>query len=421
MWPLSVLCALYPHPVVLLWVQDVVVVVTELVAVGWILEIVGRRRDRVPPATASLLALGGVVALVADPWVYETIAFDFHFEVLAALFALLAARALWAGPPRRLWCWVPLALLSTALGGIYLVGVGISGILAGRQTRRRGTAVAAVGLAWFLVLGAVGAVGVGGTALRRSYGYLAPSHGGRTGFFEIVLGALGHPGALAHMVALHWAVVGGFLVAVGAIGVLSPWGLGMAAVVLVPNVLDASGIFIRDAASFQSWPALPFVLVGTVMVLLRLLEGGSLARRLAAVTAAVWAPVCAVIVLVVVPSVPRQWLAVQPAAASELAHVQSAIAPDAEVVVSQGVSGRFGARSSVYALLRRDQTLPVARREVVFVLTTQGMEDALADHGVAVAAAFLRTRLHARTLASGSGVQAFSWDPPPGTTAVTVP
>jgi len=421
MWPLSVLCAVYPHPVVLLWVQDVVVVASELVALGWILEIIGRRRDRVSPRAARFVAVGAVVALVADPWVYETIAFDFHFEALAALFALLVARDLWAGRTRRLWCWVPLALLSSALGATYLVGVGISGILAGRRTRRPASAVAGLGLAWLVVLGAVGAVGGGGTALRSSYGYLDPSLRGRLGFVDIVLGMLGHPGAVAHMVALHWTVVFGFLVVVGTIGVLSPWGVGMAAVVLVPNVLDASGVFIRGAASFQSWPALPFVLVGTVMVLVRLLEGGALARRLAAVAAGVWAPVAAVIVLVVVPAVPRDWLTVDPSAAAELAHVQGAIAPGAEVVVSQGVSGRFGARGSIYALVRLDQTLPVVRHQVVFVLTTQGTDDALPGLGDAVAAAFVRDHLHARTIASGSGVQAFAWDPPPGTTSVTVP
>ena len=41
------------------------------------------------------MALGTLVILLANPWTYETIAFDFHFEPLAALFVVLAGRDLW--------------------------------------------------------------------------------------------------------------------------------------------------------------------------------------------------------------------------------------------------------------------------------------------------------------------------------------
>ncbi len=44
MWPLSLLSHLYPHAVMLLWVQDLAVVATELVVLGWILDVIGRRR-----------------------------------------------------------------------------------------------------------------------------------------------------------------------------------------------------------------------------------------------------------------------------------------------------------------------------------------------------------------------------------------
>src|SRR5580704_4129466 len=42
MWPLSLLYHLYPQAVLLLWVQDVVVVVTEFVVLGWVLQVIGR-------------------------------------------------------------------------------------------------------------------------------------------------------------------------------------------------------------------------------------------------------------------------------------------------------------------------------------------------------------------------------------------
>jgi len=421
MWPLSLLYHVYPQPVVLLWVQDVAVVATEVVAFGWIVRVLDSRSDHVPRSVATALGVGAAVVLVADPWAFETIAFDFHFETLATLFVVLAGRDLWAGRTRRLWWWAPLALLSTALAGIYLVGVGLSGVVAGRRTRRPALVITVVGAAWVVALSALGGIGVGGTALRSSYGYLVGPHPGRVGLLDVALGAFGHPGSVAHMVAAHWLVVFGFLAVVGVVGVLSPWGLGVALVVLVPNILDGSGVFIRFAASFQSWAALPFVLVGTVMVLLRLLERGPVARRAAAAAAAVWAPVLAVFAFVVFSTVAPDWLSVSPAAASELARVQTTVPADAEIVVSQGVVGRFGERRSVYAFARPHQSLPVNRRRVIFVLTSEGVADALPQHGVQTVLQFVRTRLDARPLASSSGVHVLEWDPAPGTTHETLP
>ena len=77
-----------------------------------------------------------------------------------------------------MWWWVPLALISTALGAFYLVGVGISGVLAGRGTRRPGILVAATGVVWACLLAAVGGIGVGGKTFGASYGYLVGPHHG---------------------------------------------------------------------------------------------------------------------------------------------------------------------------------------------------------------------------------------------------
>ncbi|MGA2520522.1 MAG: DUF2079 domain-containing protein [Acidimicrobiales bacterium] len=302
MWPLALLARIAPSPLTLLWVQDIVVVLTEVVAWRWVCTILqgcdGRRARRAAP----MLALGAAAALAIDPWVFDTVGFDFHFEAFAALFALLVARDLWAGRLRRLWCWVPLALVSTVLGGVYLVGVGLSGILAGRRTRRSGGALVAVGLVWGVLLTAVGGAGVGSKGLDAAYGYLVGRHQGRIGLLDIVAGVFLHPGAAAQVAGSHLPVVLGFLVVVGLVGVASPWGLGMALAVFVPNVLDARGLFIRYPASFQSWPALPFVLVGSIMIVGRLLDRGDTGRKAAHATLAMWGALTAVLALAVLPN-----------------------------------------------------------------------------------------------------------------------
>jgi hypothetical protein len=420
MWPLGLLSHLFPNPVSLLWVQDLVVVATELVAFRWISAVVTARHQGMSVRTRDAVGVAALFALVANPWVYETIAFDFHFEPIAALFAILVARDLWSGRTTRLWWWVPLALLCDAFGPVYLLGVGFSGVLASRRTRLPGALVAGAGAAWLLVLTRIGAVGVGGRALKASYGYLVPGHVGRVSSLDVVAGALTHPSAAVHMVATHLAVSFGLMVSVGLLGLVSPWGIGMAAVVLAPNVLDATGLFIRYDGAFQTWPAMPFVLVGSVMVVLRMVERGARGRRVAAGLAAAWTTMAAVLALGVIPRLPAEWLQVDPAAAAMLSRAQAQVAPGAEVVASQGMAGRFADRASVYVFERGGQSFPVVDRTVVFVLSArQGVADRFV--GADAAVSYVEDRLSTTTIGSSDGVDVLVWKPSPAVKTVTLP
>jgi uncharacterized membrane protein len=426
LYPLALLYYVDPHPIVLLWVQDVAVVATGLVAFRWTLGVIEDasrgQSGRIPKLAGPWLGVGAAVVLVVNPWAYQTIAFDFHFEPIAAFFCVLVAYNLWAGRIRRLWWLVPLALISHVLAGTYLVGIGLSGILAGRRTRGPGAVIAAVGLVWFVVFTSIGAAGVRGEYLSSSFGYLAGPHHGRVGLPAVVVGALGHPGAAFSVAQSHWTIVVTFLVIVGMIGILSPWGFGMALVVLVPNVLDASGVFIRFATSFQSWPAMPFVLVGSVTVLLRLVGLGATGRRIATVAAVVWATLLGEFAFLALPEVPRSWLSVNAPTAAELSRVATMIPANAEVISTGAVIGRFSQRQVIYPFSRPDQTIPVVRRQVVFIVTPHEiLDDALSPPPATAAVSFIHHRLDARVLGTGSGVYAFAWSPSPGTIHVTLP
>jgi hypothetical protein len=209
---------------------------------------------------------------------------------------------------------------------------------------------------------------------------------------------------------------------VGAVGVVAPWGMGMAAVVLVPNALDASGLFIWAGASFQSWPAMPFILVGSVMVVLGLLGGGPARKKAVLPVVGIWAGLLAAIGLLVLPDIPQNWITVEAPAAAVLARVESMVPARAEVISSGGVVGRFGTRDSVYELPTVRQKVPVDEKEVVFVLLpVMGADDALPDRASANAVRYVRSRLDARVLEAESGVYAFAWSPPAGTTSVSLP
>jgi multisubunit Na+/H+ antiporter MnhB subunit len=67
---------------------------------------------------------------------------------------------------------------------------------------------------------------------------------------------------------------------------------------------------------------LPFVLFGSVAIVLSLLGRGERSRRLAVTILVGWAVCVAVLALAALPSVPRHWIAVDASAATQMAKVE---------------------------------------------------------------------------------------------------
>jgi hypothetical protein len=254
-----------------------------------------------------------------------------------------------------------------------------------------------------------------------SYGYLlGPRYQGRVGALDILLGVLEHQGAAAQVAGSHVGITVAFLAAFGLIGLFSPWAVGMAFVVLGPNVLDQSSDFISVGSAFQSWPAMPFILVGTVMILLRLFQRDA-GRRAVTVIVVVWATVLGELAVLFVPAIVLQRLDVGPSTAAALSSVASVIPAKAEVIVTQPVVGRFAQRESAYSFSTDNQTFPVNRRLVVFVMIEGLASGHPTKQEAKAAVAYIGTDLHARLVAARANVYAFTWSPPPDTTRVTLP
>lgn len=422
MWPLAQLTRLPPGGLWLLWIQAAAIAGCGWVALSWLADLTSSKTE--PRLTPWLLGLSGVLML-ADPWSYQTAAFDFHFQALAALFALLAARELFGPARRRLWAWATLILLSGDVSALYLVGVSISGLLvAGRDRRRSSLALGAAGLAWLAMLTALHADR--GSGLEAGYGYLA---GGTTlaaggSLASVARGLVTHPGrALSHLWSQRvdvWAN----LAPAGLLGIVSPLGVGVGGLVLLSSLLYRSSLF--SVPGFQNFPAYPFVAVGTAALLGRL--HGASARwaperlrrvglaRPAAVTLGALAVAWAVVWL---PRYPSEWLTVTPSGASALAEARALIPADAEVVASQGVAGRFADRPGLYTVLSVPLTVPVGPGPVYFVLTpTQGIEAPVISTQSALAS--VAQTLGASLLEHRAGIWVFRWLPPPDTTQVTL-
>jgi hypothetical protein len=442
MWPIGLLGSVWPHPIVLLWLQDVAVVATELVALLWIgricAERVGARRQQV--------ALVALVATVANAWWWEATIFDVHFEAFGMPFALLSAYALWRGHYRTAWAAALVGLLFGDVVALSILFVGVAGLLSARvRSAGRGVwhaaGLAALGVAWLVLVTALH--GNRGSAVPLYYGWIV--HEPPNASSWAVFGALAaHPSADLHVLRTQAGAMWRVVATGGALGLLTPWGLLQAIAVLVPVALNVNGPFwLLPAGAFQTVTAVPFVLVGTVMVLVwvgtgqpewpRLRSGHGRRQPATWRGPAAWVLGAAALALALTQSLPlwdqlaSGWdtpsilSSVSGPAAAQLRAVQANLPAGAELVVSGGVVGRFTDRQAVYPVEPAPQNpIPITSGTVVFVLTDQG-EEGVTSSGEQADVAYVAHQLGATTLVHKNGVTALVWHPSRGTPPLVLP
>ncbi len=442
MWPIGLLGSVWPHPIVLLWLQDVAVVATELVALLWIgricAERVGARRQQV--------ALVALVATVANAWWWEATIFDVHFEAFGMPFALLSAYALWRGHYRTAWAAALVGLLFGDVVALSILFVGVAGLLSARvRSAGRGVwhaaGLAALGVAWLVLVTALH--GNRGSAVPIYYGWIV--HEPPNASSWAVFGALAtHPSADLHVLRTQAGAMWRVVATGGALGLLTPWGLLQAIAVLVPVALNVNGPFwLLPAGAFQTVTAVPFVLVGTVMVLVwvgtgqpewpRLRSGHGRRQPATWRGPAAWVLGAAALALALSQSLPlwdqlvSGWdtpsilSSVSGPAAAQLRAVQANLPAGAELVVSGGVVGRFTDRQAVYPVEPAPQNpIPITSGTVVFVLTDQG-EEGVTSSGEQADVAYVAHQLGATTLVHKNGVTALVWHPSRGTPPLVLP
>ena len=409
MWPLSLLSWVTPGGLGLLWIQALALGGCGLVVVAWSARLLEARG--LTPRWGAV-ALGGVVIMVvANQVFWRTVAEDFHFQALAGLLILLAARDLIDGRERRMWLMVSLCLLCGDVAALLVVGLGITGLLT-QGRRRTGVLVVVAGAAW---LGLVGLIGANHASHLRDYSSLAGTtlHPGLSGLVHLALGLVTHPGRAISLLAHRSDLLLANLRAGGIIGLVTPLGLGAPVIVLASAGLESHVDYVR--AGFQLVPAIPLLLVGSVMALLwgsrRLSGRGPLAARLAA---------AAGLVLVVsslgLSASPSSWLLtssanptmISPVVARGLDAALAATPADAQVIAQAQVVGRFSARRHVeWAFFGAPRRLPLQARQVVLVL--------LHASGTPENPTVTRLRHQgAKLLINADGVEAIEWHPPTG-------
>jgi len=417
-WPLALLHLILPQPVTLLWVQDIAVAGCGLVLYRWVLDYLERRRVPVVPTAA--IACATLAVFIANPGIYQTLLYDVHMEPISTVFILLAGRDLWLGKQRRAWIWIGIALLCGAFAAITVIGLGVSAVLAGTSTRRSGLLCMLAGVGW---LGLITLVGANKGSDLNYYAYLAgrstlPTGGG---IVLVLLGILGHPQRVVSQLHSRLSLMWILIKPVGIVGLASAWGFGIPVTVMVVDALNSQYEFTYQA--FQNFAVFPFVLLGTVMVLVWI---GQRFRWGAVPAVAVAVAVLSTALVYGIHTSPGniRWAVAQvpEAQAAQLRNALQRTPADAGVVATIGVIGIFGGRKSIY-YFTPGGTYPVDGHPMVFVFypaneATGPLIKPSADEAASV---FVRDALHARTLVDKAGITAYIWRPPPGTTAVKFP
>lgn len=368
-WPLSLFQLIWPHPVTIKWLQDLAVFGAQAVAFRWITELAA---TSLPPARAKLAAVvvaAGAVMLAVDPGFIAGNSFDVHTEAFAAFAVLGTARALYYGR-RTVWLWLIAGLACGDVGAVYEAAIGLSALLLGRRWLRTGLLITAGAVGWDLLLGQIGAthgtrVWVVYANLLNPIRQLNPQALPNIG--TLVSNVLQHPGRLVSTFWTNRHSVWANISPAGIFGWL--WLPLLIPALLVLGQSQLSGVRNIYVPSFQSVLAYVLLPVGTVALLLAALRSRHKPLRLLSVVVAVglacntvaWA-------IMSVPRTTSRW-SIPASAVSALRRVSPMIKADDEVVVSQGVSGDFGDRRSVYPYsVGPGDTVPVQEHHIWVIL-----------------------------------------------------
>lgn len=409
-WPLALIGVVFSHGPVMQYAQVGCLITAEIVAWTWMQKSLAHRLS----GRGKPLAIAGLLLLLANPWAWSAISFDFHTEMLALPFAVLAAYDLAHGR-RRAWLWVAFTLVCGEVPATWVAGLGIGAIVAGSQWRRQGVALLVLGLAWIALVSALHA-NQGGDAVAL-YRYLAGSHVGRHATLLGILPAIAlHPasilGALWHHRLDIWANVSPG----GVVGLASPWALGLALPVLLADNLVLGNTFAQPL--FQNVLLYVMVPLGTILVLvpiyIRWQKVAVGVAAVAAVNALAWSAIWG-------PEIPTTWLRVPAGSAAVLSRADAMIPKSAEVVASQGVAGRFSDRSLLHLLITPGQVIPLRGTESWWVIAPRIGIELVPSIDQSDLVAELAGPLHAHLALRGHGIWVFRLKLPTTARSLTLP
>ena len=350
LWVLAPIAYLFPSPLALQFIQDIFGLSACIVAWRWMQSML---YGPVPPlAHRRAFAACSLLVLVLNPWIYWTYGFDIHSESISIAFVVGAAYAFYL---RRTWLAFGLALCVLLEGDVtatHLVGLGVTLLIVRWRKPWFGLALVVIGAGWLQLTHVLGA-GVQ-SAFNFNYGYLLygfvpdpslPQFHALT-VSQVAAGIATHPLQSLAVLRDKWLASYANTAPIGFIGILSPWTLGVALLVLVENQLAFALAYAQPI--FQNVPVYIFGSVGFTWMLVRATRASwtrvaTAFAVLAALNSVGWAAVW-------IPQLYPHWVRLSTATASVLDTVRGSVGDDDQVVTTQGIVGAFAGRKYASAL-----------------------------------------------------------------------
>jgi hypothetical protein len=237
--------------------------------------------------------------------------------------------------------------------------------------------------------------------------------------FTVAKALIEHPHRWIQMIWGRRKIIYEVLIPTGVIGVASPWAIGSDLVIFFLQAIALPLTFLVNG--FDVMAGLMVGLAASAMMMAGLSYSPRRWTRMSAIVIGAGMLVQSIALASIKgPEIPPYWFQVSAPQAAALGRGLDATPPNAEVISSWGVMGRFSNRQWIYPLYVGVEAEAVRVSTVVFVLTDAGNED---DPPATVAAIieYVKDTLKARIIVDSDGINVFEWHPPKGTTQVSIP
>ncbi len=410
LWPLALLYFLYPHGLTLLAVQDLAVVGAELAALGLICELV-ERSQKTSKVDLQWLKWLGLFFLVANPWSYWAVLFDFHFHSVEAFTITAATWQFYRGNTRWAFVFVFLCMFTSVVSITFLVPLSILLFFFLGQ-KRNGVILFIIGVSSFIGEQLIFYHGL------AQLGYVVHKTSGARPTFvsKSVSSAPGLSSFLSLPLAAVRALKSSFvniysnLGPDGLLGILSPYGLFIPGLVLLESALAGSAFAQPDS---QNIPAYAMMAVGTICVIVWIAGKSTRISRfisiILVVNELVW-------LAVGIAGIPERTSVPSSKVARVLHVLKESIPSSAEVVTNQGIIGRFSNRPFAYAISLQSR-IPVLSSVVYFIVTPYSGINLSSVNTELSRIDFLASQPDMQLVSHTDGVWAFKWIPPYGTSS----
>lgn len=368
-WPVALLCKVFPFSLTPLILQDLSLSVACYITLKWVSEVVAVSPS-IPVSLRKFVFVFALFFVFSNPWIYWMVSFDIHVESYILPLLLMTGYYIWKGKTLPSSCYALSCVLGGHVGITYLIGLGAGFAIFQRRKRRTSLIVLAIGVFAMVAVEHVFPSGTVDSNLTGLYGYLSPSDK-MTSMVQVLIGVLKHPLNAIDSLRYNSKNLISILAPEGVVGVFSSVGLGISAVVLLTTGLIHSHLWSSPQTSMQNASLIPFVIVGTCIWAVKLLQFN---RRLGKLF--VTLAVCNVLIwfIVWVPQLSGNWVRINNAGVRALAAVQNMIPKSAEVVSTQAFIGRFSNRQWVYSWSSlstdgSERVVPLNARDVWFLVS----------------------------------------------------